>query len=396
MLENRILSLPAIVLAGALSATQAWAAGFERTSPSVDRLFTPGNSAGFSTTFVVPTRKFTVQSAVDRTGAPVTTGARTSDPAENLIIFEGSVKMDLTDRIGCLFGYNEPLNVNAHFSPGWQGRFKVIDFEINMRQIRTACSYRHPLAKGALRFIAGVGAVKGDAIRTQNLAAGVVPGTTAETFSALDFGGSNTALSWQAGLAYELPEKAFRVLLLYTSESDVRLRGDFVIGSSGAELSRRAIHVNLPVPQSLELKLQSGVAPGWLVQADLKWQEWSAWGDFPIFLSGAGTQIAEYSPRLKDGWSARVGVARRVNDKLGLSAFVKWDSSTSTGWTPTKESWTVGGGARYQIAENAAVTFGGAVNFQSSGTARSTPPEIRYSIGNDAIFVAKLGLDIKF
>src|SRR5690606_31588463 len=80
---------------------------------------------------------------------------------------------------------------------------------------------------------------------------------------------------WRAGVAYEIPEYAFRASLVYNSE--VKL--DDITGTldlsrvNGAPLLD--VHGSQSMPDVLELKVQSGIAPDWLAFGSVKWTDWS-------------------------------------------------------------------------------------------------------------------------
>lgn len=374
----------------------AFATGFERIAPSVDRLFTPGNSLSFSGTYLSVSRPVTAVNAVDLTGTPVTTGRRTDDPVDNDFLFNFEVKMAFSETVDCMFGINEPYKVWNEFSPDWRGRFKTIVFNINTKQYRTACSFAFPAGNDArIRLIGGLGIMTGDAVRTNNVAAAVL-GTATDGYSLIDFPDTNNALTWQVGVSYEIPARAARAMLLFTSGADLQYDGRQIITGDNTILLDRRIRAVIPYPESVELKLQSAVAPGWLVSGSLKWQNWSEFGDIPVVYSDTTVQFADYSPRLKDGWTATMGVGHVFNEKLAGEAFLRWDSSTNTGWDLTEEAWTIGAGVKYDVNDSVALTFGAGLTWLTSGAGRTTAPEIQATAGDDFLYLVQTGVEFKF
>lgn len=87
-------------------------------------------------------------------------------------------------------------------------------------------------------------------------------------------------VGWRIGAAYEIPEIAFRASLMYNAAVDL---GD-VTGTLDLRQSPLApglggrvtdVYGTAEMPQSVEFKLQSGFAPGWLAYGSVKWVDWS-------------------------------------------------------------------------------------------------------------------------
>ncbi|TIW76971.1 MAG: transporter, partial [Mesorhizobium sp.] len=78
---------------------------------------------------------------------------------------------------------------------------------------------------------------------------------------------------WRAGIAYEIPDIALRASLVYNSQ--VKL--DNISGTLdiGGVVSTPIYAPTQSMPDTVEFKLQSGIAPGWLAFGSVKWVNWS-------------------------------------------------------------------------------------------------------------------------
>jgi long-chain fatty acid transport protein len=104
---------------------------------------------------------------------------------------------------------------------------------------------------------------------------------------------------------------------------------------------------NVTTPQSVNLDFQTGVMPGTLAFANVRWVDWSGFTISPQLYSGvAQTPIVGYS---KDQWSAQVGLGHKFNDMFSASVAALWDSGAGNPVTtlgPTEGYTGVGVGVK--------------------------------------------------
>ena len=180
------------------------------------------------------------------------------------------------------------------------------------------------------------------------------------------------AWGFLAGAAYQIPDIAFRAALTYRSaiKHDVDTTENFVNyqklgGAAGTSGTTR-----IKTPQSVNLDLQSGVAPNTVAFANLRWVDWSSFSirpgqfgavsqDLGKFIGKPnGFNLVEYG---KDQYSATVGVGRKFNDQWAGNMSLGWDSGTGeyvTTLGPTKGNWNLGIGAQYSPTKNFYVGVG--------------------------------------
>src|SRR5690606_35843393 len=78
---------------------------------------------------------------------------------------------------------------------------------------------------------------------------------------------------WRLGAAYEIPEIALRTSVVYQSKVKYELSGTVsgVFPGPAAQVMGE-----VSTPQSVDIKFQTGIAPGWLALAGIKWTDWSS------------------------------------------------------------------------------------------------------------------------
>ncbi|WP_183620965.1 hypothetical protein [Psychrobacter luti] len=198
---------------------------------------------------------------------------------------------------------------------------------------------------------------------------------------------NDTAWGWAAGLAYSKPEIALNAALTYRSKikhkADIAetlpLLGtglkDIALGNMGltpeqiAAIGPNAItETSISTPESVNLNIQTGLSEKYqlLGTLDVRWVPWS---DFSIVppLYNAFSKVAEPNglPLLdysEDQWKVDVGLAKRFNEKLAGSVVVGWDSGAgdpASSLGPVKGYYSIGGGVKYNVTPEWAVSVGG-------------------------------------
>lgn len=192
-------------------------------------------------------------------------------------------------------------------------------------------------------------------------------GSAYSIFNGYDLSAPETGgWGWLAGVAYSKPEIALRASLTYRSEID----HDIEAVENFTNIATTA-KTQITTPQSVNLDLQSGIAPNTLAFLHLRWVDWSnfkiqpnQFGQLsrnPLVQQLTGKSefnLVEYSD---DQISATAGVGRKFNDKWTGSVSVGWDSGAGNPVTtlgPTEGYWNVGLGAQYSPAKNYFVAGG--------------------------------------
>lgn len=413
-LKSAMVAMAASV--AVMSAAQA--GGLERGGYNIDQLFdTSRFSTDATAVYVSPQRK--LKNAVDTNATNglgsngIGGGTTTANDTEAYWVPRIGFKASIGGAIDCLGDYSQPYG--AHSAPGanWVGANSNIETKIDSDAFAATCSYKVDAGKGQFRVIGGISHLEVSGFKTRLVAP--VPGGGV---GRLDLSG--TGVGWRAGVAYEVPDIALRASLMYYSEVELdNVTGtldltQLPVGLGGNPLAGRSTSVfgATAMPDALELKLQSGVAPGWLVFGSVKWVDWSQLQTVAFCPTstralgctfGAANQATSLDLLYRDGWTVTGGVGHKFNDMFSGSAAITWDRGTSTGIGTQTDTWTFGAGAAYTPNENVQIRFGGALGVLTSGSSGTVTNsqgtfgnDVSYSFGNDLVAAISLGAKIKF
>ncbi|WP_392711138.1 outer membrane protein transport protein [Rhizobium ruizarguesonis] len=407
-------------------ASPSFAGGLERGGYNIDQLFdTSPFSFQSGVTYVTPQRKLKDVRDTDTSTSPgggnLNSRPNTADDTSNYTIPYIGFKAGFGDAIDCLVDYSEPFG--GHTDPGlnWAGANNNIETEIKTRNYGGTCSYRFDVGPGQLRFIGGafyqeVEGFKERLVSTVPLLVG-----TGNGVGRLDL--EDSGWGWRAGLAYEIPEYAMRASLVYNS----RVKYDNLTGTvdltqvtapfaplNGAPYGRVTdVFGSAGAPDSLELKLQSGIAPDWLAFGSVKWTNWSVLQSVPFCpkstkglvacTSGGATELTSLDLLYQDGWTITGGVGHKFNEQWAGAVSLTWDRGTSQGYGAQTDSWTLGLGAAFTPTEHIEWRVAGAVGVLTSGSSGVVTQngvtfgdDVSYSFDNDLVAALSTSLKIKF
>ena len=407
-----ILRLKALLGAGCFSLAIAGAAmhpahagGLERGGYDIDLLFDP---APFATeaeaTYVMPNRK--LKNAVDTSGAGLTVSSSAKD-SENYWVPRIGAKAQVVPGVDCMVDYSQPWG--AHTAPGiWNGSYSNIETDIKSNNYAATCSYKFDAGKGQLRFIGGV--FYQEVYGFKESYASPFLGTT---IGRVDL--DSSGWGWRAGIAYEIPDIALRASLVYNSQVKLdNIDGTLNVGGHVTDIYAPT----QSMPDSLELKLQSGIAPGWLAFGSIKWVNWSVLQIVPIctdaskafgFACNSGVKNPNIRPTsldlmYRDGWTVSGGIGHKFNDEWSAAGQLTWDRGTSHGYGSQTDTWTLGGGVAYTPRPNIEFRLAGAIGVMTSGHSGVLTDEngykagtdVSYDFGNDLVTAISGGVKIKF
>jgi long-chain fatty acid transport protein len=396
----------------------ASAGGLERGGYNIDLLFDPARFASeASVTYVMPQRD--LEDVVDINpangigsngiGGGATSGIRDT---EEYAIPRIGFKASIGDSVDCMVDYSQPWG--AHSNPGanWMGANSNIETKINSDNIAGTCSYKLQAGRGQFRVLGGVFYQQVDGFKERL----VVPVPTLLGTDAFGNGVGRLELEgegvgWRIGAAYEIPEIAFRASLVYNSEVDL---GDitgtvdltqipFIPGTPLVNpLFGKVTDVSgtQSMPDSVEFKIQSGIAPDWLAFGSIKWVDWSTFQEISFCAVGTSgpctTDNDATSLQLfyRDGWTVSGGLGHKFNDQWSGAASIAWDRGTSTTLGIQSDTWTFSAGAAYTPTKNVEFRLGGALGVLTSG--ESEDDDITYEYGNDLVAAVSASARIKW
>ncbi|TCR92648.1 OmpP1/FadL family transporter [Rhizobium sp. BK376] len=402
-------------------ANTAFAGGLERGGYDIDLLFDKSRYAfEAGVTYVMPDRR--LKNAHDVNPADGDLNGRSSSvrDTENYAVPYFGVKIGLTDDIDCLADYSEPFG--AHSNPGtnWAGANYDVETKLKTHNYGLTCSYKFDAGPGDIRLIGGGFYQEVEGFKEQvvlpagtPLGPGIFnPSDDTGTLNVQDHG-----WGWRGGLAYEIPEYAFRASLIYNSQVKYDgLSGTVDLTSVPAVLGApfgvvTPVYGQATAPDSLELKLQSGIAPDWLAFGSVKWTNWSVLQSVPFCATatrgivscvpGSAAKITSLDLLYRDGWTITGGVGHQFNDKWSGAVSLTWDRGTAAmDYGIASDTWTLGAGVSYKPTEHVEFRFAGAVGLLTSGHSGTVVSngvtygnDVTYSYGND--FVGALSTSMK-
>lgn len=368
-MANHLMKSTAIGLIAACAfAGGAQAGGFGRGEADTDILYEDGSvAARGGWVYVMPDRTF---ATID--------GAASSDDAysENYGIPSFAAKFRATDNFSCAITYTQPFGADSIYGDDAQAADRAAD-----------------VAAGGL-----VGALGGNAVITSQFETHELGGTCAVNFAAgpgsvyilggmftqsfdytesKDFGTldlvDDSAIGYRLGAAYEIKEYALRAEIMYRSQVDHEAAGMFTLESAalGGVLGGVPVGTQFEstgtgsLPQSLELSLQSGIAPGWLAFGSVKWTDWSVLQTLNYTIDNLGDQEKNFFWR--DGWTATGGIGHQFTDAVSGAVSITWDRGVGTGADIFSDTWTFGVGSQIKAGPGV-LRLGAAASYLTSGS----------------------------
>lgn len=412
------------VLSLALFSTLAqpsFAGGLDRGGYNIDLLFDQSRfSAQSAVIYVMPQRE--LKNVRDtNTRSPLLGGdgnlngrPNHADDTENYAVPYLGLKAGY-EGADCLFDYSEPFG--AHTNPGinWAGANNNIETKIETHNYATTCSYKFDVGPGQLRLIGGAFYQEVEGFKERLVSTLPITLGTGTGVGRLDL--EDNGWGWRAGVAYEVPEYAMRASLVYNSRvkydslsGTVDLTQVPVVPRFGGQVT--SVFGEAEAPDSLELKVQSGIAPDWLAFGSVKWTNWSVLQSIPlcpVATKGIActptslTKLTSLDLLYQDGWTITGGIGHKFNEQWTGAVSLTWDRGTSHGYGAQTDSWTVGVGAAYNPTQNIEWRLAGALGVLTSGSSGvlvqdgvTYGNDVSYDFGNDLVAAVSTSIKVKF
>ncbi|TIO11061.1 outer membrane protein transport protein [Mesorhizobium sp.] len=400
-----ILRLKALLGAGCFSLSifgVANAGGFDRGGVNIDQLF---DAAPYSfdagVTYVSPQRTLKNVQRLDGSGMSTSE----IDVGGDYVVPRIGFKANIFEPVDCLASYTEPYGAEADFGMNNAYSPTAVKYYVKTNDFGLTCSYKINVGKGAIRFIGGLSYQEVDAFLSRQ---------TLLAFGNTGLGKfklSDEAWGWRVGAAYEIPEIALRASLMYSSSYKYdELSGTvdttgFAGGPLGNVTGVFPVTASAEIPQAVEFKLQSGIAPGWLAFGSVRWQEWSKLGIVPINgvinpVFGTPSNVS-FDLLYRDGWTVSGGIAHKFTDQLSGAVSLTWDRGTSTTSGYQSDTWSVASGISYSPNDKVEVRLGGSIGVLTSGSSTftgvgDTANAITYTYDDDLLLAGSASVKIKF
>jgi long-chain fatty acid transport protein len=328
------------------------AGGFSRGTADTDIIYEDGNfNIRAGATFVSPTRKITKGFV-----APVFGGSNVGhDNTNSFVIPSAAIKLNVTDDLRCSGSLSTPYGGDADWRnpSGTSGKLSE---KFVITELAATCGYKFDLSKGQAWVLGGI------YHETFNYNLSAVGGAVNVKLNSTDVG-------FRLGAAYAIPEIALRAEVMYRSGTRHEATGTTTrLAPTGTALDGLPLGFAVPVakgdgnlPQSVDVKIQSGVAPGWLVFGSVKWTDWSVNNQLNLVLAPGAVSANIYNWR--DGVTVSAGVGHAFNEKLSGAASLTYDRGVGTGWDLSADSWTLGAGGSYKDDLGGELKVGGGITY---------------------------------
>jgi len=382
-MANTIKKIAVAMAAATVLVGSAQAGGFGRGTADTDIIYEDGSfSMRAGVVFVAPQRDF---ETID--GASTDDGVFTNSYA----VPNAALKLNITESARCAGTFTEVYGGSSSFGEDKLNADRNIvliggiptptsnateTIELSVDELGLTCGYGIDAGPGKAWVLGGVFLEK--FFYEENT-----------DFGVLTFNGDYTP-GFRLGAAYEIPEIALRAQLMYRSAVNHSPGGSYSgfvpDGAGGFILAPGAYTVTGEgtTPQSVELKVQSGVAAGTLVFGSVKWTDWSVIDTLDYTIAGVVPNRNEYF--WKDGWTVSGGVGRQFSEMLSGQVSLTWDQGVSTTEDMLTDTWSFGAGVR-MAGDRGAISLGGAVSYLTSGS---------QSVADGAEFDATVGNDISY
>lgn len=342
------------ILISLLPSASVFAAGLDRSGQSISAFLQQGNYAEAGISVLDPTVKGKDNSS-----------NKVEDMGDDYYFPSAAIKVQATDKISLGLLYDQPYGADAtyqvdgsSFSNGSEGT----SVEVRTNNLTALIGYQ---PNENWNFYAGPvwQTVEAD-IKLRGATYSLLSGYNIKV-------DQEEAYGWLAGFAYQIPEIALKASVTYRSEIKHEAKSHETsmlpaIAQSPnyaniltpqqkyvfSQLGEVNSTVNATTPQSVNVDLQTGVAPNTLAFANLRWVHWDQFAVSPALLKIMGQDLINYSD---DQYSATVGLGHKFNSKWSGTAAVGYDSGAGNPVTtlgPTEGYWSVGLGGQYSPAEN--------------------------------------------
>lgn len=377
MYNKTFKSLLAATVASTVMIGAAHAGGFARTDADTQIIYEEGNfNIRTSVTIVSPSRKYTK--------ADYNPSLIGEDSAPTYVSPSVALKANISDDLRCAATMTNNLGGSQEQSSGVIGGFGTYKSDLVTYEYGATCGYKFDLSKGRLWILGGAFVETIDVLK-----AATAPGLGKLS---LDLGGED--YGFRVGAAYEIPEIALRTELMYRSGTSYGADGAYYTA-----LGKLPTTATGDLPQSVELNVQSGVAPGWLAFGSVKWTDWSVTKTFDVAPVGPiGVSVDSFNWR--DGWTVTGGVGHQFTDRVSGLAAITWDRGVGTGYDLMAETWTLSLGA--SVKDNWGGELRGGVGLSRLGSAKSYLADPREglpdmtAVGTDYAIAGNIGYAIKW
>lgn len=374
----------------------AHAGGFNRGTADTDILFEEGDAARAGITVVSPNRG---KDSYRPTGSPASFSASGFENP-SYVIPSAAAKYKINDAFACAATYTTPFGGHSDYT-GFRINGVLVGFDPTSmtgsseqdfvtHEFGATCAYGVDAGKGRFSLLGGV--------FYQTLDFEQWVGGPARPYK---FSLEDNQFGYRIGAAYEIKEIALRAQVMYRSAVDIDASGDLSRTFDGMSLGPATGWGKFP--QSLEAKVQTGIAPGWLAYGSVKWTDWSVMDviNYNMPLSPVNQTLNFF---WRDGWTVTGGIGHAFTDTIAGTANITWDRGVGTGHDISTDMWSFAVGGSYKPSNNVEIRGGlallyfaaGSQDFRQVGPGVDAPSPGIYTADSDVGYAGNLSMNIKW
>ncbi|MFC6488061.1 outer membrane protein transport protein [Nitratireductor sp. GCM10026969] len=336
----------------ALVAASAQAGGFSRGTADTDILYDEGNfSFRAGAIIAAPRQEYTANPGGSTSG-----GVVGQNYLDTYVIPTAAVKFGFSENLACAGTYTHSNGASSSYDVpyGVSGRLSEV---FTVSEFGATCAVFFDMGRGRLSVLGGA------FLESFDYSLEAMPTLPVLGAVPVNVGLDSRAYGWRAGVGYEIPDIAFRAQLLYRSGTTHSATGS---GNTPLFPGSLPAYGSGELPQSVELKLQSGIAPGWLAFGSVKWTDWSVNETLDLVVDasalGLGSLDSLNQYYWRDGWTITAGIGHTFTENISGSLSVQWDRGVSTGYDLRGDKWLVAAGARFQDEMGGELRLGAGVS----------------------------------
>lgn len=336
-----------------------YAAAFDRSGQPITDFFQNGTYAQVSYNYSIPNVSGK-DTGLSSQGQP----NQISNISNNTASFRGAIKTDLDEKISLGLIYDQPFNIDLKH----RGQTDFVSQFSNKPPEGTQATLESHNLTGlvGLNINKYIGIYAGpvlEEIEGEIKLRGQTYKGSANYNAELH---SDYAPGWVAGFSLKKPELGLKSSLTYRSKikHETRTTEQFTALSNDLYI----LPVTFTSPESVNFDFQTGLSKKTLLTANIRWVPWK---DFEFKPTKLAERTAPASPDKtglpllkyeKDQWSAQIGVAQKLTNKLSVSTSILWDGGLgdpANALGPVNGYWGAGLGVQYNFSPEWAVSIGG-------------------------------------
>ncbi len=276
---------------------------------------------------------------------------------------------NLSERVRLGVAVFSDYGLGGNYGKTWVGRYYATDESLITGKVSPSIAYEvnNWLSVGA-GFSFGVGRFLFQSKINNALPRGPDGGLAMESW--------DEAFGAKVGVLFR-PISKLRIVLTYQSPEDYKFGFRPHVTGVGPVISRirqriGGVKVNVPLtePQQVMASAIYEVLPNFSLMGNVGWQNWSAFGEFPVGISAINQRTVEANLHFSDTCQIAIGQQFKIAEKWLWSAGFAYDSSPVSkanriAVLPIDRQLRYGTGIQYQIDRD--VTAGGAWELMDAG-----------------------------